>query len=76
MQIGALGKTGALRRGAGLDFGCSKYTHYSRGDHYNLGLKMDVAIEQGCGCPRSKLSAGNASKHSKNTIRKFAVGYR
>ena len=73
MQIGALGKTGALRRGAGLDFKCSKYTHYSRGDDYNLGLKKYVAIGRSCKCPRSKLSAENAPKLSTNTIRRFAA---
>jgi hypothetical protein len=73
MQIGALGKTGALRRGAGLDFGCSKFTPYSRGDDYNLGLKKYVAIELSCKCPRSKLSAENAPQLSMNTIRRFAA---
>jgi hypothetical protein len=51
MQIGALGKTGALRRGAGLDIGCSKFTPYSRNDDYNLGLKKYVAIGRSCKCP-------------------------
>jgi hypothetical protein len=73
MQIGALGKTGALRRGAGLDIGYSKFTPYSRTDDYNLGLKKYVAIGLSCKCPRSKLSAENAPQLSMNTIRRFAA---
>jgi len=73
MQIGALGKTGALRRGAGLDIGYSKFTPFSRSDDYNLGLKKHVSIELSCKCPRSKLSAENAPQLSMNTIRKFAA---
>jgi hypothetical protein len=73
MQIGALGRTGALRRGAGLDFGRSKFTPYSRNDDYNLGLKKYVAIGLSCKCQKSKLSAENAPRLSKNTIRRFAA---
>jgi hypothetical protein len=73
MQIGALGKTGALRRGAGLDIGYSKFTPFSRSDHYNLRLKKHVSIELSCKCPRSKLSAENAPQLSMSTIRRFAA---
>jgi hypothetical protein len=73
MQIGALEKTGVLRRGAGLDIGYSKFTPFSRIDDYNLGLKKYVAIELSCKCPRSKLSAENAPQLSMNTIRRFAA---
>jgi hypothetical protein len=73
MQIGALEKTGVLRRGAGLDIGYSKFTPFSRSDDYNLGLKKYVAIELSCKCLRSKLSAENAPQLSMNTIRRFAA---
>lgn len=73
MQIGALEKTGVVRRGAGLDIGYSKFTPFSRIDDYNLGLKKYVAIELSCKCPRSKLSAENAPQLSMNTIRRFAA---
>jgi hypothetical protein len=46
MQIGALGKTGALRRGAGLDFGSCKFTRYLRSDHYNRGLKRMLKLSE------------------------------